>query len=159
MIRLAKSVYMIALSFWVGSIFFLSTVVARTVFETLPRQEAGNLIAAVFDSYYPLQYICAVILIIAGLYMSFRDETFYKSRWFLRTVIVIAMLIITLFAGIYIRHDAVTAKNIMNSANTDTQLYADAENKFRSYHRDSVVANGLVFLLGIVMLIHVSNKD
>ena len=156
---ISRAIFLLILSFWIGSIFFFSTVTAKSIFTTLPREEAGKLISVIFDSYYPMQYIFALILGSTVLYQLFMDRFSSNSVWIKRLVLITIMLIITLYAGICIRNKAKEAKLIMNKSETNSEIYIEANNDFSSYHRNSVIANGLVFLLGIVILIHVSNKE
>lgn len=153
-----RSIFLLTLSFWIGSIFFFSTVAAQSIFTTLPREEAGKLITVIFDTYYPMQYIFAAIMGATGLYLFIGDGFTLNSVWLKRLVLITIMLLITLYSGIYIRNNAKEAKYLMNNTEITSERYIEAINNFKTSHRNSVIGNGLVFLLGIVILIHVSNK-
>ncbi|MBM3858275.1 MAG: DUF4149 domain-containing protein [Verrucomicrobia bacterium] len=64
MVPFVKWFYLLALSVWIGSIVFLTVVVAPTVFKTLPPDDAAKLQRAIFPRYYLLGIFCAVFGIV-----------------------------------------------------------------------------------------------
>jgi len=156
---IARFIFIITISFWIGSMFFFAVITAQTIFSALPAELAGRVISAFFDKYYPLQYIFGLILTSVSLFFLVKEGASYQSIWFKRLVLVIGMLVITLFSGTYIRSSAKNAKEVMKNSTQTSYRYVQANNKFRSSHRNSVAANGLVFLLGIVILLDISYRN
>lgn len=159
MITFLRFLFLISLSFWLGSIFFFSFATAPSVFAVLSKEQAGSLIAFIFDKYYMIQYILAAVSVFSlSLLLLMQKTTCYGTR-LIRLGLIIAMLFMTLFSGVYIRNSAVEAKSNMKSLERRTELYKKAEKQFKSSHRNSVIINGLVFLMGIVILFDIARKN
>jgi len=61
MVIFLNYVYIISLVFWVGGIFFFSAIAAPSIFKTLDKSIAGNLVTSIFPKYYFLGYVCGTL--------------------------------------------------------------------------------------------------
>lgn len=154
-----RFIFLVTISFWLGTIFFFSVIAAQTIFLTLPADQAGKLISLFFDKYYNIQYIFGLILLVASFLLWTEDSFSLKSFRLFRLIIIFIMFISIIYSGNVIRKSAIEAKQVMKIAETTSQHYVEANERFRASHRNSVILNGLVFLMGIVILYNVSNKN
>jgi hypothetical protein len=69
------------------------------------------------------------------------------------------MFVMTLFSGIYVRNSAIEAKSEMINSLPGSRIYIESEKIFKSSHRNSVIINGLVFFIGIVILFNIAKKN
>ena len=159
MITFIKFLFLISISFWLGTIFFFSSVTAPSVFGALPKPEAGALISVIFNKYYIVQYILGVISIFSLLLLIFLHAGNEKKFRIVRLILVLLMFLLTLFSGIYIRNNAIEAKSVMTSSEPASKTYIESEKIFKSSHRNSVIINGLVFLFGIVILYNIAKNN
>lgn len=159
MITFIKFLFLISISFWLGSIFFFSAVTAPSVFGSLSKPEAGALISVIFNKYYLVQYILASISIFSIIVLIFLQSNNEKRFRVIRLVLIIIMFVMTLISGIYIRNSALSAKSLMVQSQPGSKIYIESEKAFKSSHRNSVIMNGLVFLTGIVILLNIAKKN
>jgi hypothetical protein len=159
MITFIKFLFLISISFWLGSIFFFSSVTAPSVFGTLSKPEAGTLISVIFNKYYIVQYILGVISILSLLLLIFLHIGNEKKFRIIRLILVLLMFVMTLFSGIYVRNSAIEAKSEMINSLPGSRIYIESEKIFKSSHRNSVIINGLVFFIGIVILFNIAKKN
>src|SRR5437867_9422451 len=64
MVQAVKWLYLVSLALWLGSIIFLSFVVAPTVFKVLKPEDAARLQRALFPKYYLVGGLCAGVGIV-----------------------------------------------------------------------------------------------
>ena len=154
-----RFLFLISLCFWLGSIFFFSSVTAPSIFNTLLKPEAGVLISVIFNKYYIVQYILGVISIFSLLLLIFLHAGNEKKFRIVRLVLILLMFVMTLFSGTYIRNSAIEAKSVMTNSAPGSELYIDSNKRFKKSHRNSVIFNGLVFLFGIVILYNIAKNN
>ena len=159
MITFLRLLFLISISFWLGTIFFFSSVTAPSVFATLPKPESGILIAVIFNKYYLVQYILGAVSIISVLLLIILHKGNEGKYRIIRLILILLMFFMTLFSGTYIRNSAIEAKSVMTSSEPSSKTYIVSEKVFKSSHRNSVIINGLVFLFGIVILFNIAKKS
>ncbi|HVM94771.1 MAG TPA: DUF4149 domain-containing protein, partial [Candidatus Acidoferrales bacterium] len=69
MITLVKSLYLLALIVWIGTIAFFSFVVAPSIFGNMAPVEAGKVVGLIFPNYYILGYVCGGLMVLASLFL------------------------------------------------------------------------------------------
>ena len=159
MITFIKFLFLISISFWLGSIFFFSSVTAPSVFATIPKPEAGILISVIFNKYYLVQYILGAVSIISVLLLIILHKGNEGKFRIIRLILILLMYFMTLFSGTYIRNSAIEAKSVMAISEPTSKTYIESEKVFKSSHRNSVIINGLVFLFGIVILFNIAKNN
>lgn len=155
-----KFLYMLAVCFWVGSIFFFSFFAAPSIFKVLPREAAGNVVSDIFPKYYLVAYICGAIAIIT----SILQQLFYKHKsgvlFAVRIGGLVAMLAIAVYAGEVVRPQAHESREEMRSLTEASPHYPASHEKFRQLHARSAILNSAVFFLGIAILfLNAYNKE
>ncbi len=133
---------LLALVVWIGSIIFFSFVVAPTVFRVLSPPDAGRVVRAVFPKYYLVGIVCGVIAIGAFLIMSSSH-----SVWASIAVAQIVLLAVMVGINIYARQSLTPRINVARDAGDGEKA------RFDRLHRQSVMLNGMVLLLGLVVLL------
>jgi len=149
---LLRFLYIISLTFWIGSIFFFSFISARSVFKILPRELAGDLMADIFPKYYFIAYICGgVALVSTILYwiMGYSSSSIFYS---IRIGLLLIMLAIAIYSGTVVRPKAHELRIEMRSVSEDTARYEEVQDRFRSIHKQSAILNLTIFLFGIAIV-------
>ena len=67
---LVQWLYNLALALWVGGMVFFSFITTPTIFQTLPREMASQIISAIFPRYYVLGYASGGMLLVCALIES-----------------------------------------------------------------------------------------
>lgn len=149
---LLKFLYILAVCFWIGSIFFFSFFAAPSIFKVLPRETAGNVVSDIFPKYYLVAYICGGVAIITAVMLRLLYEHKTGLLFALRTGGLVAMLALAVYAGQVLRPKAVEARAEMRSLTESSPNYPASHDKFRRLHSQSAIINSAVFLLGIAIL-------
>ena len=147
-----KFLYILAVCFWVGSIFFFSFFAAPSIFKVLPREAAGNVVSDIFPKYYLVAYICGAVAIIAAILLHLFHS--YKSgvMFAVRIGGLLVMLAFAVYAGEVLTPQAHHVREEMRSLSEASPNYPTSYEKFRKLHTQSAIMNSAVFLLGIAIL-------
>ncbi len=140
-------IFFLALSFWVGSITFMSFIVAPSLFRELPKEVAGEFVSKLFPSYYMLGYICGSLAFLSLLLKGLLDKPF---PWF-RLLLLLLMLGFTFYAGVKVHPQAHRLKIVAKSMEEGPEKEAK-QKEFSSLHKKSVVLNSMVFLVGLIVI-------
>ena len=147
-----RFLYLISIVFWIGTIFFFSSSVAPSVFKILPRQMAGEVISDIFTKYYLIAYVCGGIALITSLLFWFTGSHSFGVSYLLRVIMLVIMVGLAIFAGAVIRPQALEARVQMRSLVEDSPQYREVQIRFNKLHRQSVILNSVVFLLGFAIV-------
>jgi uncharacterized membrane protein len=147
---LLRTVHLLALGIWVGSVVFFSFFTAPTLFGALPRDLAGRAVSAIFPRYYALGAVCGAVAILAGLILGARQPAFGRLLAY-ELVLLGLMTGIVVYAGAVVLPQAAQARQAL-PALEGTPGYDDAKTRFDALHRRSVALNGTVLLLGIASI-------
>ncbi|MGQ0793704.1 MAG: DUF4149 domain-containing protein [Deltaproteobacteria bacterium] len=147
-----KFLHLASITFWIGSIFFFSFFAAPSIFSVLPREAAGDVVAAIFPKYYLVGYVCGGVAIISLLLMIMSGVSPQKMLNWARVGIIALMLGISLYAGSVVRPAAAEIKSQMRALPAESANRAELEARFSALHRSSLILNGIVFLSGIVII-------
>lgn len=145
--QLSNMLFFFAMSFWVGSIAFMSFIVAPTLFRELPKELAGDFISKLFPHYYTLGYICGFLSFIALLLKGFLDKPF---PW-CRLLLIVLMLGCSVYAGSKVHPEAHMLKTVIRSME-DSPEKELKQKEFTALHRKSVILNSIVFLAGVIVV-------
>ncbi len=140
-------IFFFAMSFWVGSIAFMSFIVAPTLFRELPREIAGEFVSKLFPHYYILSYVCGSLAFVSLLLKGILGTPF---PW-VRLALIVVMLGCATYAGAKVHPDAHLAKTVIKSME-DSPEKEIKEKEFSKLHRLSVILNSIVLLSGIVVI-------
>jgi hypothetical protein len=142
------SVYVIALTAWVGSILFFSFGVAPIIFKVLGADAGGKFVRALFPRYYAWGAISGAIALPAALGVPLSFPEFRGPIVGVQAMTILAGTLIMLYAG----NSLTPAINAARDAGPSGQA------KFERLHRRSVRLNALVLILGLGLLIAFANR-
>ncbi len=143
LLAIFDSVYVIALTAWVGSILFFSFGVAPIIFNVLGAEAGGKFVRALFPRYYLWGVIsCSVALpaVVCGP-LAFPElrGTFIGVQ----ALAIITSLLIMLYCG----------NSLTPAINAARDAGPDQAERFDRLHKRSVNLNSVVLLIGLGLLI------
>ncbi len=141
---LINFIHMLSLTCWLGSIVFFSFFAAPAVFQTLEREQAGDLIGKMFPRYYWIGYVCGGLLLITLL-------TNHPTLFNIKMIFLLVMMACTFYAGLAVRPQAAELKARIRTSEPGETLEA-LEGKFKSIHSLSVKLNATVLVVGLGFL-------
>lgn len=148
-----KSAYSLSIIFWLGSIFFFSFIAAPSIFRVLPRELAGNVVADIFPKYYYISYICGILALISLLLCVSRGYLPKNRLNLYCLVLIIIMLGLSIFSGIYLRSKVSSVKQEIRSVEQSSEKINVLKKRFGKLHGISAIINLIIFTFGIALVI------
>jgi len=142
------SVYVTALTAWVGSILFLSFGVAPIVFKVLGPENGGKFVRALFPTYYAWGAIAGAIALPAFVAVPLCYPEFRGGAVAIQAMAILAGTLIMLYGG----------NSLTPAINAARDAGAEGQERFKKLHRRSVRLNALVLLMGLGLLIGFANR-
>lgn len=147
MTALLRTVHLLALGVWVGSVVFFSFFTAPTLFGVLPRDLAGRAVSAIFPRYYALGAVCGAVALLSGLLLGARQPAF--GRLLACEIVLLGLMTgIVVYAGRVVLPQAAQTRLSLPTLE-GTPAFDGAKARFDSLHRRSVLLNGTVLILGV----------
>jgi uncharacterized membrane protein len=143
-----NALYLLALIVWIGGLIFFSFVGAPSIFKTLPPEFAGKVVGAIFPRYYPLGYLSGLVAFACLIFSAART-----GHWpYVKILIVLVMITLTVYTSLVTHPKVRSLKEEIQGAtgNTDITLLKE---EFGRAHRVSVINNGIVLGLGVLLVI------
>ncbi len=137
------SVYVIAMTAWVGSILFFSFGVAPIIFQVLPQDEAARFVRALFPRYYLWGAISGALALPALLGTPLSHNELRGPAVALQAFLIIGGILVMLYCG----------NSLTPQINAARDSGPAGKDRFHALHRRSVRLNGVVLLMGVVLLI------
>jgi hypothetical protein len=137
------SVYLIALTAWVGSTLFVSCAVAPIVFEALGAEAGGRFVRALFPRFYSWGATAAAVALPASVAVPMCYPEL-RGPWVgLQALAILAGALILLYAG-----------NALTPALQAARDQGPAgQERFERLYRRSVVLNLLVLSIGVGLIV------
>ena len=151
MIPALRVLHLVAIAIWVGAVVFFSFVTAPALFAALPRDMAGRATAAIFPRYYLLGWICGSVALTSAL-LQVLLQGVAERRLLAGLLLLAAMLGASLYAGRGILPRAAAAR-LVQADPVRASEHAEAKALFDRLHRQSVMLNGAVLLMGLGALV------
>ena len=149
MLTVAKYIHLLSLVVWIGSIVFFSFIGAPTIFKTLDRQTAGDVVGAIFPKYFTLWQVCSVLAAITVAYIGLKEG----FGVYLKTGLALLVLMgaITAYSSMV---NAPAAREVKAEirAEADESAKAELKKKFAKLHGVSMVLNLMTLVLGLALL-------
>ncbi len=146
----ASGLYHLALVFWIGSLFFLSFIVAPTSFQQLTQPQAGSVISVIINKLNYLEYACFTVLL--GSLVFFLLVSKARTNW-LRLFLVLIMTGLTLYYGTILRPQmSILRKDMQNNQSTMSPTKDSSQQKFYKLHKRYEILVGANFILGLVLI-------
>jgi hypothetical protein len=142
------SVYVIALTAWVGSILFFSFVVAPVIFTVLGPEAGGKLVRALFPRYHAWGAIAGAIALPAYVAVPLCYPEYRGPVVGIQAMILLGCVLVMLYAG----------NSLTPAINDARDAGAEGEARFRQLHRRSVRLNAVILVGGIGLLIAFANR-
>lgn len=148
----ARVLHLLAVSVWLGSVAFFSFVAAPAIFRTLPKQQAGDVVGAIFPTYYWVGHVCGAVAL-AGLVVAARSGG-WSVRAAVAGLLLVVMLGANVYAGFVVQPKVVKAKVEIREATSEHSVPPPIELKerFDKLHKLSVQLNVVVLAGGLVVL-------
>lgn len=142
------TVYLLALTSWIGGILFFSAVVAPLVFKVLGAEAGGRFVRALFPRYYAWGAICGAVALPALVCAALSFEELRGPAIGVQATLVLAGTLIMLYSG-----------NVLTPAiNAARDAGPAAHERFERLHHRGVILNSFVLLIGLGLLIAFANR-
>ncbi|MDY6764128.1 MAG: DUF4149 domain-containing protein [Halobacteria archaeon] len=132
----------LSLGVWLGSIAFFSFVAAPRIFRELDRGLAGDVVNSIFPAYYLVGIGLGIIAVLSALALS------QVSGFSLEVAVVIVAAIAGVVMNLYSRFVLVPKIKGADKSRPDP-----SPQKFRRYHRLSVILNGVTMVAIFIALV------
>jgi uncharacterized membrane protein len=146
-----RFLYLLSLVAWVGGVIFFSFVGAPSTFQAVPVDVAGKVVAKIFPRYYLLGFVAGLVALVSFLGLA-RVSGKWDALRVANVVLLTAMLGAGLYAGTVVRRQANEVRQQIGSFEDLSQARPELRAEFDRLHRLSVVLNGVVLVLGVVVL-------
>lgn len=151
MIATLRIARILALGVGVGSMVFLSFVVAPALFGALPRDMAGRATAAIFPRYHLVVGVAAATALVAALTQAALRRGGGDRRLLAETFLIAAMLAGVAWGGLVVLPRSAAARAILADPARSTE-HEDARARFARLHGRSVALNVAALAAGAVAL-------
>ncbi|RMD84534.1 MAG: DUF4149 domain-containing protein [Candidatus Dadabacteria bacterium] len=132
-----RSVFVLSLVLWIGSVWFYSLVVLPVLFSHLPRETAGSVAALVFPYYYRVGAAAGAVAAVLAVRAFWSDG----RRWLAAAALLLVMLACQLWSTFVIhpRMEGLRREDVSGR-------------EFARMHRRSVLLNGVVVSGGLILV-------
>ena len=137
------SVYVVALTAWVGSILFFSFGVAPIIFSVLGEQIGGKFVRALFPRYYLWGAIAGAIALPAFVAGPLCYHEFRGPMVGVQAMVILAGILSMLYGG----------NSLTPAINQARDAGPAGHDRFEQLHRRAVRLNALVLVAGLGLLI------
>jgi hypothetical protein len=148
LLGLFDSVYLIALTAWVGSLLFFSFGVAPIIFKVLGAEAGGRFVRALFPRYYLWGAIAGAVALPAYLGVPLSFPEFRGPHVAVEALGIVAGTLIMLYGG----------NSLVPAINAARDAGPAGQDRFNRLHRRSVRLNALVMVLGLALLVAFANR-
>jgi uncharacterized membrane protein len=142
-----RFIHLISLVVWVGSIIFFSFLAAPSIFKSLPRETAGDVIGVIFPKYWMVGYICSIVLLVTLLAIAV-DAKLLPT---MKIGILVVMTALTFYSGLAVGGKARTIKAEIRAVEAAEQK-EPLMKRFKVLHRRSMILNVVILLLGLFFI-------
>jgi uncharacterized membrane protein len=146
---LLRFIYLLSIALWIGGMAFFSFLAAPSVFQVLPREDAGKVVADIFPKYYWQGIICGAIALLTSVVLGMRER--WNMLLIVRTILIGVMLIGVLYAVVILQPKIQAVKAQVTSFD-DLSPADPLRLEFGRLHGRSFSVNAAVLLLGVVVV-------
>ncbi len=147
MASVLRFLFLAGLCVWIGAIVFFSFVIAPALFQTLPPETAGRVLAVVFPRYYRLGLMAGAIAVPTAVALGLLSQR--RRRWLGMAGVMVLMAAMAGYAAAVIvpRTDALRPHLAHGPAPDEV-----AQAEFSRLHQQAVALNAVTLLCGIGVL-------
>jgi hypothetical protein len=146
---LFDSVYLMALTAWIGSIPFFSFVVAPVIFRVLGAEAGGKFVSALFPRYYAWGAIAGAVALPAFVAVPLCYPEYRGPLVGIQSLAILLCIMIMLYAG----------NGLTPAINAARDAGRSGLERLQRLHRRSVQLNSLVLVIGSGLLIAFANRQ
>ena len=139
-----KFFHLFSLTVWFGSVTFLS-MMAPVMFGNFPREQAGDVMGAIFPVFYMTGYIAGFIALMTLILLN-------KKRVSVRVFLIMVMFLATLYGGLVAGKNADHLRQEIKHEQDSGRLTVLKDN-FHKQHRLSMISNAVILILIPVVLL------
>jgi hypothetical protein len=143
LLNLFDSIYVLALTAWVGSILFFSFGIAPLIFKVLDPQSAARFLRALFPRYYAWGAITGAIALPASVAGPLCVSELRGPGVAIRATLILACILVMFYGG----------NTLAPAINAARDAGEAGKAQFTRLHRLSVQLNGAVMVVGTGLLI------
>jgi uncharacterized membrane protein len=144
-----RFIYLLSVALWIGGMAFFSFLAAPSIFKVLPREEAGQVVSAIFPKYYWQGIICGAIALATSVALGMRER--WNILLIVRTIMIGVMVIGVLYSVVVLQPKIQAVKAQITSfeslSPTDPMRL-----EFGRLHGRSFSVNAAVLLLGVIVV-------
>jgi hypothetical protein len=140
---LTRFTLLLALGLWIGTIACVSFLVAPVTFRLLAPAQAGDVVGAIFPSYYRIGIVVGALAVASALRLRPRAQ--HPAVWSWTAGLAALGLAATLWAGLIVHPAARERRAALTTAGTAPS--SDAE--FQRLHHRAVMLNGVALLAAL----------
>ncbi|HEY4707679.1 MAG TPA: DUF4149 domain-containing protein [Thermodesulfobacteriota bacterium] len=149
MLNVLKFILLLSIVVWVGMLVFFTFFVTPAIFQALPRETAGELVARIFPWYWSVGYVAGILSLASLLAISFVEKGFPAAR----IILLALMTAFTFYSGMVIWPEAKAVKAAMAEVRaTDQARHEELRGEFRKIHMESYALNIAVMAAGVVFV-------
>jgi len=148
-----KFLYSLSLTFWIGSIFFFSMIAAPSIFKTLSREHAGNVVSDIFPKYYLVSYVCGAVALISSILLIYFGNHFSHLTNIIKLTALVVMIGLAVYAGEIVTPQTHTLRTEMRAVQEDSLKYQEIRKEFGHLHRKSAILNSAIFIFGVALVL------
>jgi uncharacterized membrane protein len=143
-----RYVLLLTLVLWIGGIVFFSFIASPSIFKTLPREQAGQVVGDIFPRYHLLGYISCLVAVTCLLGLR---------QWATVQAVGTAMILLVLMGGIQVTMGTVVGPKVIEARDAVKSTAPGPEKdrlekKFRGLHGVSMILNLVLLILGLILL-------
>jgi len=142
------TVYLLALTSWVGSVLFFSFGVAPIIFKVLGAEAGGRFVRALFPRYYSWGAISGAIALPAYVAVPLCFPEYRGGAVGIQALVILSGILVMIYSG----------NSLTPAINAARDAGAEARQRFDRLHRRSVWLNAVVLIAGIALLVAFANR-
>jgi uncharacterized membrane protein len=144
-----RFIYLLSVALWIGGIVFFSFMAAPSIFQVLPREEAGKVVADIFPKYYWQGILCGAIALATSVVLGMRER--WNILLIVRTIMIGVMLIGVLYSVVILQPKIQAVKAQVTSFESLSPT-DPVRLEFGRLHGRSFGVNAAVLLLGVIVV-------
>ena len=145
MLEVLKFIHLLSIVVWLGMLIFFTFLGAPSIFKTLPKETAGDVVGSIFPKYWITGYITSVLA--TATLIAISSMRMAWPGW--RLPVLIAMTVISFYSGLVVGKKARSIKAKIREGSDDLEAL---KRDFRKIHAVSAILNITVITLGLVLV-------
>lgn len=142
MLELLSFIHLLSIVVWLGMLLFFTFAAAPSIFKTLPKETAGEVVGSIFPKYWITGYIASILATASLIWIS--SIRMAWPGW--RLPVLIVMTVVSFYSGLIVGKRARAIKARIKEGSDDKEAL---RRDFRKVHAVSAILNIVVIILGL----------